>query len=55
MNHVYWADVMNSLPVYTLITRGRDLDQCNAYNSAYQIPKSNADARSKFNWEGAFI
>jgi hypothetical protein len=55
LGHVYPADVMNSLPVYTLITRGRDLDQCNAYNSAYQIPKSNADARSKFNWEGAFI
>ena len=55
LGHVYPADVMNSLPVYTLITRGLDLDQCNAYSSAYQIPKSNADARSKFNWEGAFI
>jgi len=31
------------------------LDQCNAYNSAYQIPKAKTEARSRFNWEGAFI
>lgn len=55
LGHAYPADVMNSLPVYTLITRGRDLDQCNAYNSAYQIPKAKTEARSRFNWEGAFI
>ena len=55
LSHVYPTDLMNSLPVYTLITRERDLDQCNAYNSAYQIPKAKADARSKFNWEGAFV
>ena len=55
LGHVYPADVMNSLPVYTLVTRRRDLDQCNAYNSAYQIPKAKTEARSRFNWEGAFV
>ncbi len=55
LGHSYPTQIMNALPVYTLITRKRDFDQCNAYSSAYQIPKSKADARSKFNWEGAFV
>ena len=55
LGHAYPAEVMRSLPVYTLISRKRDFDQCNAYSSSYQIPKSKTDARSKFNWEGAFV
>jgi len=53
--HVYSAEVMNSLPVYILITRAEDYAECVAYDSAYQIPKSNEGARDKFNWEGAFV
>ena len=54
LGHAYPAEVMRSLPVYTLVTRKRDFDQCNAYSSN-QIPKSKTEARSKFNWEGAFL
>jgi hypothetical protein len=57
--HVYPAAELTRLPVHTLLTRNADLLQCYAYsslgNSAWQIPKSNADARSAFNWEGAFV
>ncbi len=53
--HVYSAKIMNSLPVYHLITRKEHLQACIAYNSSYQIPKSNEEARDKFNWEGAFV
>ena len=53
------AEVMNSLPVHTLLTRPEDLRACNAYSSlgdsGQQIPKSNEAARSAFNWEGAFV
>jgi hypothetical protein len=52
--YVYPAEVMNSLPVYFLITRAEDIARCVAYNSAWQIPKSNEAARDAFNWEGAF-
>ena len=54
LGHAYPAEVMRALPVYTLISRKRDFDQCNAYSSN-QIPKSKTEARSKFNWEGAFV
>ncbi|HEV8612020.1 MAG TPA: choice-of-anchor X domain-containing protein, partial [Gemmatimonadales bacterium] len=53
--HVYGSELLTSLPVYFLITRGADLDQCTAYSGANQIPKSNEGARDKFNWEGAFV
>ncbi len=53
--HVYGEDVMTSLPVYTLITRGEDYTYCVSYNSGTQIPKSSEDARDAFNWEGAFV
>ena len=53
------AEVMNALPVHTLLTRPEDLRACNAYtslgDSGQQIPKSNEAARSAFNWEGAFV
>jgi hypothetical protein len=53
------AEVMNSLPVHSLLTRPEDLRACNAYSSlgdtGQQIPKSNEAARSAFNWEGAFV
>lgn len=57
--YTYPAEVMNALPVHTLLTRPEDLRACNAYSSlgdsGQQIPKSNEAARSAFNWEGAFV
>jgi hypothetical protein len=57
--HVHPASVLNSLPVHTLITRNADLLHCYAYsalgNSSWQIPKSNTEARSAFNWEAAVV
>jgi len=46
---------MNSLPVYMILTRREHLLHCIAYNSAWQIPKSDERARDKFNWECAFV
>lgn len=48
-------EVMTSLPVYTLVTRDEDLDQCVAYNSGDQVSRDNFDARSAFNWNGTFV
>ena len=57
--HVYPSSVLTSLPVHTFITRNADLLHCYAYaslgNTSWQIPKSNTEARSAFNWEGAFV
>ncbi|MBN1443108.1 MAG: lamin tail domain-containing protein, partial [Planctomycetes bacterium] len=53
--HVWPAELMNSLPVYFIITRNQDLMHCIAYDSSWQIPKSNENARDKFNWECAFV
>lgn len=57
--HIYPAAELATLPLHTLVTRNADLLQCYAYaslgNSSWQIPKSNTDARSAFNWEGAFV
>ena len=53
--YVYSRELMNSLPVYFLITRNEDLMHCYAYDGAYQIPKGNEAARDAFNWEGAFV
>lgn len=54
--HTYSPDVLQSLPVYTLITRPEDLAQCYAYRSSDQLPGNNADpSRKAFNWEAAFV
>ncbi len=55
LGHTYSAELMNSLPVYTLITRATDLERCVAYDGTFQIDRSNKAARSYFNWEGAFV
>ncbi len=47
-------EVLGSLPVYTMLTAQADFDQCVAY-SGTQIPSSNADARSAFNWGATFV
>lgn len=51
--YVHTKEVMTSLPVYSLITRGNYIAECVAYDSAYQV--SGTEARSKFNWEGTFV
>ena len=54
--HTYSPDVLQTLPVYTLITRAEDLAQCYAYRGSDQLPGNNADpSRKAFNWEGAFV
>lgn len=58
-DRIYPASELTRLPVHTLITRNSDLLECYAYSSlghsAWQIPYTNSDARSAFNWEGAFV
>ena len=53
--HVHSAAILTGLPVYFLLTRSEDMQQCLAYNGAFVIPKSNENARDRFNWEGAFV
>lgn len=53
--HIYDTNLLAALPIYTLITRSNDLAHCNAYASAWQIPRTNREALSKFNWEGAWV
>ncbi len=54
-NQVYSEELMNSLPVYHLITLNSDWQHCIGYNSAHRISKGNERARDRFNWEGAFV
>lgn len=53
--YVYGTNVMTRLPVYQLITRSNDYWVCLGYDTQYQIPAANLDARSKFNWPGTFV
>ncbi len=55
VGHEYPPDVLETLPIYFLITREPDLTHCIAYNASFHIPKSNERARDRFNWEGAFV
>ena len=52
--YTYTAEQMSALPNYILITRNSDVAHCMAY-SGNTIPKSNEDARDRFNWEGCFV
>ncbi|HEX5218965.1 MAG TPA: lamin tail domain-containing protein [Verrucomicrobiae bacterium] len=51
--------VLQSLPVYTLLTRAQDVAECTAYNGAYQIPQFYGayghPGRQAFNWPGTLI
>jgi len=53
--HTYDTNVMHRLPVYHMVTRAADYEECYAYNSADRIPSSNDGARRRFNWPGAFV
>ena len=52
--HVYSRSVMNSLPVYHLITDPDDYSMCYGYGNT-KIPKSNKASRSAFHWYGTFV
>jgi len=53
--HTYSQEVMTSLPVYSIITRQADFDECVAYDGGDQIGTGYTEARQKYNWECAFV
>ncbi|NWK55237.1 lamin tail domain-containing protein [Verrucomicrobiaceae bacterium N1E253] len=57
--HTYSADILNTLPVYTMITRDADRRYAYAYSSTgdggLQIPKNNVAATKAFNWECTLV
>ena len=53
--HVYSQEIMRSLPVYSIITRQADFDECVAYDGGDQIGTGSTEARKKYNWECAFV
>ncbi|MDG2124546.1 MAG: lamin tail domain-containing protein, partial [Verrucomicrobiales bacterium] len=53
--HTYPAEVMNSVPVYHLLTNDADFAQCVGYSSGDRISSGNYDARSAYNWTGTFV
>lgn len=52
---VHPKETLTSIPVYQLICTPADYNQCVAYSGADQIPSSNFDARSAYNWGGTFV
>lgn len=56
-SRVYSAEVMNSLPVYHLISREQDVMYSHAYGAyaPWKIPVDLPDSRGKYNWEGAMV
>ncbi|MBN1516358.1 lamin tail domain-containing protein, partial [Candidatus Sumerlaeota bacterium] len=59
-SHTYSQEVMNSLPVYHLISRNEDIEECNAWDSQYELDSNNTGltyiaARRKENWFGTFV
>jgi len=51
----YPTEVINSVPVYHILTTSADFDQAVAYNGADRIPSNNFDARSEYNWSCTFV
>ena len=53
------AEALQTVPVYTLITRSQDVTECTAYNSADEIPQFTGayanPARFVFNWPGTMV
>ncbi len=53
------AVALQTLPVYTLLTRGQDVTECTAYDGNYQIPQMKGSyahpGRFVFNWPGTFV
>ncbi len=53
--HTYSPEVLETLPVYHLITRAEDLAQCTGYQESDRIPADRVAAGQAFNWEGALV
>jgi hypothetical protein len=53
--HAYSPEVLETLPVYHLITRAEDLAQCYGYRESDRIPADRVAAGQAFNWEGALV
>ncbi len=51
----YPTEVINTVPVYHILTTAANFDQAVAYNGADQIPSNNFDARSEYNWNCTFV
>jgi hypothetical protein len=53
------ASALQSLPVYTLLARAQDVEECTAYNPSYQIPQMKGSyahpGRFVFNWPGTLV
>jgi len=54
------SESLQTLPIYTLITRASDMDQCTAwFNGNDQLPQNGGSGRYEgrfhFNWEGAVV
>lgn len=48
------VEVLETLPVYHLLTRGQDYSECFAYNGSSQISQG-TDARFFYNWNGTLV
>jgi hypothetical protein len=52
-------EVLETLPVYFLLSRPQDVEQCTAYNSAFQLPQTIGgvanEARFTFNWPATLV
>lgn len=51
----YPSSVINSVPVYHILTTPADFDQAVGYDGADRIPSNNFDARSEYNWNCTFV
>jgi hypothetical protein len=54
------SKVLQSLPVYSLLSRAVDISQCAAYDETYQLPQFGSDglahlSRFAFNWPGTMV
>lgn len=49
------ASVIESIPVYHVLTTSADFNQMVGYNGGDRIPRDNYDARSEYNWNCTFV
>lgn len=49
------ASVIESVPVYHVLTTSADFNQMVGYNGGDRIPRDNYDARSEYNWNCTFV
>lgn len=51
----YPASVVESIPVYHVLTTSTDFNQMVGYSGGDRIPRDNYDARSEYNWNCTFV